>query len=225
MDPETIRKQSFAFLAAHGFRAADWLPMPEPQRKLRPAAEIAGRLMGLAAVFIHASAPEEAVATDDLRRFIERNRLRDRLTAEEDSIVALPRNGARASHADSVGWKLENMWPLAWVLGFEAEPTIEASQIDMAVGRAIIVDFLGGTNGSIDDFARGAEVRPRREVVGLEDRFYCAHNAVRSAQLGEETVPEGFDPVAHGGVVHERRHALTWCLSPGISWSETDLST
>lgn len=117
------------------------------------------------------------------------------------------------------------MWPLAWVLGFEAEPTIEAAQIDMAVGRAIIVNFLGGTNGSIDEFVRGAEVRSRREVVELEDRFYCAHNAVRSAQLGEETVPEDFDPVAHGGVVHERRHALTWCLSPGIDWDETDLNT
>jgi hypothetical protein len=26
-------------------------------------------------------------------------------------------------------------------------------------------------------------------------------------------------------VVHERRHALTWALSPGTPWDETDLST
>ena len=59
----------------------------------------------------------------------------------------------------------------------------------------------------------------------MEDLFYCAHNAVRSAQNGGETVPSGYDPVEEGGGVHERRHALTWCLSPGVKWDETDLST
>lgn len=42
----------------------------------------------------------------------------------------------------------------------------------------------------------------------MEYKFYCAHNAVRSAQLGRATVPAGFDTVTHGGTVHERRHAL-----------------
>lgn len=56
-------------------------------------------------------------------------------------------------------------------------------------------------------------------------RFYCCHNAVRSAQLGGKTVPDGFHPVMNGGVIHERRHALTWCLSPGVAWDDTDLST
>ena len=62
----------------------------------------------------------------------------------------------------------------------------------------------------------------------MEDLFYCVHNAVRSAQLAmhEENddavgiVPEGFDPIANGGVIHERRHALTWALSPGVDWDE-----
>ena len=48
---------------------------------------------------------------------------------------------------------------------------------------------------------------------------------MRSAQLGSDTVPEGFHPVGDGGTVHERRHALTWILSAGVDWDETDLST
>ena len=59
----------------------------------------------------------------------------------------------------------------------------------------------------------------------MEDLFYCAHDAVRSAQLGGATVPIGFHPIDDGGGIHERRHALTWALSPGTDWDDTDLST
>ncbi len=70
------------------------------------------------------------------------------------------------------------------------------------------------------------QLRPLREVAQLEDIFYCAHNAVRSAQLGRiEAVPNGFHPVTNGGVVHEKRHSLTWIFSPNVKWNDTDLST
>jgi hypothetical protein len=52
------------------------------------------------------------------------------------------------------------------------------------------------------------------EVITLEYRFYCTHNAVRSAHFGGDTVPEGVHPVLNGGLSHERRHALSWCLPP-----------
>jgi hypothetical protein len=59
----------------------------------------------------------------------------------------------------------------------------------------------------------------------VEYRFYCAHNAVRSARPGGRTVPDGFHPVMHGGAVHERRHSLSWCVAAGVTWDDTDLST
>lgn len=62
-------------------------------------------------------------------------------------------------------------------------------------------------------------------VLKKEDLFYCLHNAVRSAQLGRKTVPLNFDPIMNGGVIHERRHSLTWMVSKDIDWDETDLST
>ena len=89
----------------------------------------------------------------------------------------------------------------------------------------ILFDFLPGHDASVSDLVARAQPRSFQEVLELEDLFYCAHNAVRSAQLGRATVPDDFDPISDGGCVHERRHALTWLLSPGVDWDDTDLGT
>ena len=222
---EAVRENSLAFLKARGFSPAEWLPLRDVDQKLRPANDIASRLMSLATFFTWVSAPESAVSTELMRETIKKNRIKNWFTEDELKIFALRRADAREQHQNSIGWRLENMWPLAWVLGFQAEPTIEASQIAEETIDAILFDLLQGLNANVEDLVRGAKLRGVEEVIALEDRFYCAHNAVRSAQLGNDTVPEGFDPLAHGGAVHERRHALTWCLSPETAWDDTDLST
>lgn len=225
MQHTPLQVEVFDWLESRGFRPARWLPKPNLDAQLRPVKEIASRLMALAALFTWVSAPKDAVPAERLSQFIQRNHLRRGLTDEETAILTSPRNQARKDHLAEIGWKLENMWPLAWILGFEPEPAIEASQIDTAVSRPMMFEFLPGLDGTLADLATRSRVRPREEVIALEYRFYCAHNAVRSAQLGEDTVPEGFHPIMHGGAVHERRHALTWSLSPGTPWDETDLST
>lgn len=107
------------------------------------------------------------------------------------------------------------MWALAWVLGFETEPAL-SGQIQGDLARELVFQFADRSDYKM----RGAD-----EVRAKEDLFYCAHNAVRSGQLGRDTLPEGFHPTEDGGGIHERRHGLSWCLSPGVSWDETDLST
>ena len=139
--------------------------------------------------------------------------------------LKLPRDEAHKSHVDNIGWKLENMWALAWVLGFESEPALEASQIGDEVTRPMIYAFLPGLDGTVDGLLAKSASRSATDVIEMEYRFYCAHNAVRSAQLGRETVPKGFNPVMHGGAVHERRHSLSWCITPDVPWDETDLGT
>ncbi len=222
---QILRKQVMAFLEDLGFRPARWLPLPDLERQLRPASDIAARLLALAALFTWVSAPESAATSERVRKHIRRSGLGKWLTSEEAQIVSLPRGEVQQAHADAIGWKLENMWPLAWVLGFEAEPTMEASQIDEAISGAILFEFLSGLDDTVEGLVQKLKLRAVEEVISLEDRFYCAHNAVRSAQLGENTVPQGFHPVIHGGAIHERRHSLTWCLSPGTAWEDTDLST
>ncbi|MBI1832648.1 MAG: DUF4272 domain-containing protein [Planctomycetes bacterium] len=225
MTAKSLRAKVFAELEAAGFRPARSLPLPDVGHAIRPAKDIASRLMALDALFTWVAFPEKGAASDRVRNYIKRNRLRKWLTEDETEIVALERSAAHDAHVDTIGWRLENMWPLAWALGFEPEPGLEASQIEDKVTRAIFYEFLPGLDGTLAQLTAKAQPRSADDVIALEYRFYCAHNAVRSAQLGEKTVPEGFHPVIHGGAVHERRHALTWCVSPDVLWDDTDLST
>jgi hypothetical protein len=222
---EELRAKTFADLEALGFRPAASLPLPEMGAPTRPAAEVAARLMALDALFTWVAFPEKSAATDRIKGYIARNGLRGWLTEDEAAILDLPRAEARRSHINDIGWKLENMWALAWALGFEPGPGLEASQIGEDVTRLIFFEFLPGLDGTVDALLAGASPRPAAEVVAMEYQFYCAHNAVRSAQFGGDTVPEGFHPIIHGGAIHERRHSLSWCVSPEVAWDETDLST
>lgn len=226
---EAVRKKSLASLTKGGFTVSPGLPTAGHRRgvegKLRPAREIALRLMALDALFTWASAPEAAVKTDRLKAYIKRNNLLDHLTKEEKAIISLSRADANREHAGSIGWRLENMWALAWTLGFDPAPDPMLGQIPGEVTQAMIMKFMPGHDASVDNLLDKAQPRSLQEVVAMEDVFYCSHNAVRSAQMGSKTVPESFHPVRDGGAIHERRHGLSWILSPKVKWDDTDLST
>lgn len=225
-----IRKLSLARLAAGGFHAAESLPTLHHRAavsaKLRSPRDIALRVMALKALFIWASAPESAVASDRLMGYVERNGLKKHLTPTELTIILMPRQQALAQHGNTVGWRLENMWALCWLLGYETPPEPMSGQLPEDVTEAIIFDFLPNLDSSIEDLVSKAKPRTLNEVLELEDTFYCSHNAVRSAQTGAtDSVPAVFHPVRDGGAIHERRHGLTWAISDGVSWDDTDLST
>lgn len=225
MTNESLRARVFADLSAAGFHPASSLPFPDMDARLRKPEEIAARVMALDALFTWVAFSEKDAASERVVQYIERNGLRDWLTPDEAEIIGMERADAHEEHVDNIGWKLENMWALAWALGFAHEPDLEATQIKTEITRAIFWEFLAGLDATIDQQVAKHKPRTQGEVVALEYRFYCAHNAVRSAQLGGDTVPEGFHPIVHGGAVHERRHSLTWCLSPDDAWEDTDLST
>jgi hypothetical protein len=220
-----LKQRVFSELGLLGFQPASSLPLPDLHSDLRAASTLCRRLMALHAVFAWAGAPEHAAESAPLLAYIERSKLRASMTESERALIDLPRDEARERHAGTVGWKLENMWALAWIVGFREAPALDASQIPDAIIEAMLFGFLPGWDGNAADFAASVALRPVHEVIYMEYKFYCAHNAVRSAQLGGATVPADFDPIAHGGAVHERRHALTWSLAPGVDWDETDLST
>lgn len=199
----TTRKKNLAKLTKLGFKVAASLPTKRGATKLRSAKAIAARFSALRALFLWVASPER------LTRKIE---LRSAMTPSERTIYALPRDKARAQ-IESIGWRLENMWPLAWMLGFDEEPSASGDMIEGDTVRALLA------------FEPAKKVRSERAVLDLEDLFYCAHNAARSAQLGGKTAPKGFHPIAGTGVIHERRHALTWAVSPKVAWDDTDLST
>jgi hypothetical protein len=221
----TVRAKNLRLLARRGFRPAPSLPLARAPSRLRPIVEIAARIFALDAVC--AWVMEDSAETPDarIRSYAARNRSTKWMTRDERAIFKLPKARARALHVDTIGWRLENQWALAWVLGFSPAPAVDGKMIPNRVFRSLALEFMPGLTKTVADLVAKAKPRPETEVIALEDLFYCAHNAARSAQLGGRTVPRGFDPVSGGGVIHERRHALTWCLSPGVPWEETDLST
>jgi hypothetical protein len=219
---DSLRKQSMAALKRAGFRAAASLPLLRENAGLRPLEEIARRLMALKALFYWVS--QLQVEEKKLRDYAAQNELVPWMTLEERKIWKSERARANEAHCGTIGWRLENMWPLAWILGFSAEPPFDGKMIEGETIDALF-KFLQGLSTSVKEQLSRGTPRSERDVMAMEDLFYCAHNAARSAQLGENTVPPGFDPVASGGVIHERRHALTWATSPGEPWDDTDLST
>lgn len=215
------RERHYFELAQRGFIAARWLPIDESEPQLRPHGEIVQRVNALNALFHWVSV--SGASTSLIHSFVEQNHLRDGLCADERMIFELPRERAQAEHLSTIGWRLENMWPLSWVLGFVHPPLFYLGQLPGEVVQAMVLQFLPSLDSRVEMPVDNMQ-SPER-VAALEDLFYCAHNAVVSAQLGSETLPPHFHPVRDGGAIHERRHALKWCLSPGRAWDEISLDT
>jgi hypothetical protein len=213
---EAVRGQSNHYLSMHGFRPSA-LALPDPSRRLRPVEEIATRLLSLDALFTWAALPESDASSEHIVTYMQVNHLREALTPEERAIVDLSRGEAYARHRDRVGWRLENMYGLGWVLGYDPEPSVELGQSPDQLSQAIVEYFGLGPNMTVARLLEQARLRPVAEVIALEDRFRCAH---RAAQIGRTAVPDGFHPIFDGGAICERCHALSWCLSPGVAWED-----
>ncbi|MDX2015499.1 MAG: DUF4272 domain-containing protein [Myxococcaceae bacterium] len=114
-----VRRESCRRLSAAGFGTPYGLPQPT-EAALRPTVEIARRVVALRARFMWVSAP--AVTDDEVNALLESDGVFDALTETEAAIVRHRRDDVHARYGNGIGWRLENLWPLAWVLGFPDEP-------------------------------------------------------------------------------------------------------
>jgi len=233
--PQELRDANIKFLNSSGFKPATWMPLPiaagtPPEGAgyaggtMRPEVEIANRFLCHCAVFAWGSAPSKF--EQPISRFMATNNLREQMTEEELEIVNLPKDESAEKFAPIVGWRLENMWSLAWILGAAGEPSAITGQLPEETSGALMSLFLPEFEITEESLLAQGQTQPIERIIQMEDLFYLAHNAVRAGQTGHpEQLPDGFDPVGDGGAIHERRHSLTWSLSPGTKWNETDLST
>ncbi len=216
-----LRLKNISICLDAGFRPASSLPT-EFERQIRPTIEIAQRLNAIKALTLWLMIPEENLETDKILNFIDKNELKNFMNEEEKEILNTSRDDEQARN--SIGWKFENAWSLAWYFGYK-EPEISGKMMSGEQMQDILQAFSCPLDEDVKNWIKDKQTLSESELLEKEDLFYCLHNAVRSAQLGRETVPNGFDPMGNGGVIHERRHSLTWMLSKGINWEETDLST
>lgn len=222
------RESIYRMLAERGFRCSRWLPLyrsEATENSLRPQHEIGSKLFAMATLFLWASTPDHIASDEQIKSILDCNNLNDYFDEDEHRLLSLSRDQAREEFGGIIGWRLENMWSLSWIFGFEPAPSFYHGQISDEIISCMLLDFLNLSSGTVEEFITTHNCRAANDVSFMEDLFYCAHNAVRSAQLGEDTVPDYFHPVVDGGAIHERRHALTWALSPFVPWEETDLST
>ena len=189
MKAEELRARVFAELEAIGFRPARSLPLPDTGRHLRPAGgDRRPPAAALDALFTRVAFSEEDVDSGRIESHVERNGLRG--SADRGRAGDRLASGAEAheSHVDAIGWKLENMWSLAWALGFE--PGRRSSlQIRDDITRWMSYDFLPGLGHTVVDLLARAAPRPAEGVIALEYRCLLRHDAVRGAQLGGKRCP------------------------------------
>ncbi|WP_299101554.1 DUF4272 domain-containing protein [uncultured Winogradskyella sp.] len=216
-----LRLNNLTICLNAGFRPASSLPT-ELERELRPPIEIAKRLNAIKALVLWLMIPEDNLESDKILEFIDKNGLKDFMDTNEMGILIETRDNEQARNA--IGWKFENAWPLAWFFGYK-EPEIIGEMMSSEQMQDILMNFSCPLDQSVERWIEEKETLSMETLKQKEDLFYCLHNAIRSAQLGRDTVPQGFDPMGNGGVIHERRHSLTWMLSKDVAWDETDLST
>ncbi len=233
--PQEMRDANIAFLNEHGFKPATWMPLPcaVGERSddtgfaggtLRPEMEIANRLLCHCAVFAWGSAPPEF--EHRIADFIATNGLRKLTTKDELEVIEMSKDDASAQFGHMVGWRLENIWSLAWILGVADAPSATTGQLTQEMSGELMSLFLPEFAVTAESLLAKGQTQPIETIVQMEDLFYLAHNAVRAGQTGHpEQLPDDFDPIGDGGAIHERRHSLTWSLAPGADWDETDLST
>lgn len=220
-DSSIVRSQSITICHDAGFQPASSLPTIR-ETKLRPTNEIAGRLHAIKALVLWLMVPTENLPDEKIINFINQNKLLGFMTEEEKEILNASRNNIELRN--SIGWKFENAWPLAWYFGYD-EPEISGQMMTGEQMQEILINHTCSLDSLISEWLPNQHTLEEEKLVEKEDLFYCLHNAVRSAQLGGNTVPDGFDPIGNGGVIHERRHSLTWMISSDTEWEDTDLST
>ena len=180
MTPQSLKARIFSELESLGFHPADSLPLPEMKTAVRPPDQVAARLMSpINALFTWVASSEDKAPTEDLRSYIARNGLRDWLTQGESVIIDLPRADAHECHVDTIGWKLENMWALAWVIGFELAQTLDASQIGEEVIGKLFQEFLPSLDESTMDLLAKTVPRAVDEVVDGVPVLLCSQRRAK----------------------------------------------
>jgi hypothetical protein len=193
---------------------------------LRPAEEIALRLWAIKAIVLWVSFEEKDLASEKVALYVTSNGLRRYMSKKEIVIYETPRTEANENHMSDIGWSMEGAWSLAWILGYQPAPDHSGLMIDDEHIKAIFYQFIPPITACFMEWLEGKPVNRFEDIAFMEDIFYCVHNAARSAVIGrKETVPEAFHPIVNGGVIQERRKALTWALSAGSCWDDTDVST
>ena len=214
-----MRDRHIEALEVFELEVADWMPLADirfqgTKTQLRPQAEIVRRMLAAYAATAWVCAPPELFPSGLITQYIKGNQLKKRsFSKREITWMEMKREETEAFEVEA-GWIFENLWGLAWMLGFELTVNPNDHQANDSILGPLNNEFLGQFELSFDDMMEKTQLRSVEQIITLEDLMYCAHNGERNSQN-----------VIAAGIMQERRHPLTWALSPGVLWDDTDVST
>jgi hypothetical protein len=222
--PLKYRDAHIKQLGDMGFRVSKGLPISEWNENDFDILRVAKRLMAVKLLFCYVSIPKDNLPTDRIQNCITVNKLGRYFTQSEKEMITQNRDDSHKANLDKVGWKLENILGLSYVMGFDrlSEMGLEMCGGDHA--RELIFNETPRIDGGLTDWLNGVHPRRFQEIVIAEDFYYCWHNATRNIAFSGLPNPVDLNPAILVGLIQERRMALTYSLSK-CEWDDTGLST
>lgn len=203
-----VRANSWAHVEQMGLSINPELPFLESGVALRDISEITERTLALFAAVSTAFGLSREISL----RWVLNNNLQNALTAmEREQLTTESQIVAIAFQAE-----VDKLYALAWVLKKVALLEMSGDCPEDLI--EVFPDIRAGQSAS--SFRASVSLRGLDEVVQACDTAYCAHWAVRNAQLRRMSVPENIVP----SYVAERRSALDWVLSVR-DWDDRSLDT
>lgn len=217
--PDDARERkacSLQQLQALGVRVPASLPpvISVGEVSLRPADEVARRMLALFAVAVRAEslATSEPLAVEEILARVPPARAA--LTPLEQSFLqaATPTTQRIADFA----WRYEALALLQWSLGLVDRLPLPDAICDVPQTARLALDHHD------EAFIAAARLRPVTALLDALDLHLRLHWAVRQARLDPSEPPAGLNP----GVISERHHALNWLVGfEDKPWDEVDTPT
>jgi hypothetical protein len=190
------RERTAGRLATFGLATPDTLPVTvaDEEALLRPAKEVALRVVALTAVALRA----EAVEQPRIVKFLQQKNATKALSPEE--LKFLKQAQPDEAQMRKLTWRYEALWTLLWALGHierigPPSTQCNAKHVVQLVQQAAPEQFVGQ-----------ARLRPATEILDELDFYYRAHwHAVNAQQAGRPPHPD-LDP----DIIYERHYALNW---------------
>lgn len=208
MKPEEAKHHSHDFLAAHGVRINESLPLIEAPHELKPQtaddvarrAVVLGHIIGIG--FGQPGAKMKAPLEQfGLLRFASANEVRllnaDTYT-EQEKVNAT--------------WLVECMQAIGWCFGFVNLDPFAGCDDDLAT-------HFPAPFTDPKYFIANAALRPFPELYQQADLHYRLHWVARDARIN------GTDSPVQEGVIQERRKAIDWVVGVEADWDKMPMDT
>ncbi len=190
----------------------------EGEVDLRPAEEVARRVLALFLVALHAEslATNEQIAVADLRE--EMPLAFEALSPKEKEFLEteFPEAPSEQQAVIDAAWRYETLFLLQWALRLADDLPFPTAICDVPRVARVMLDTEGV------DLVRNAALRPTPEILDALDLHYRLHWAARDASLNRRDPPGGLDE----GVITERHYALNWLIRfEDADWDDVDTPT